>query len=452
MRWNKIKTVFAGVVFAVSVMVTGVGVQAATKDLGKKISYVGDTLSYYDVIELKINGKAPSKVKKKIKVAKTGTTESYSTYRTKSYFNTSDAYATYQDYEKENGDQAQKYKPTESDYELTFKKPGTYKISSAEYVQVRYSIGNGHTDPVSHKDVYDVKKYNPVKDEYEVVTTATYVSSGQQAEEDFYQGANGIKYAYGDEGYVPVSLAKCADKKTHVRYTPAKLEKVTYTKTYKVLATKDIVKSVKLGKATNKNSTSLKEGGSSTSIKRGKRLSGKSGKVVVSMADKNYKLTGILACTYDADSNPVYNKVGNKKTVTFGTNAERYNTTEDSWWRTTMYKPTKILVLYKNAFTGESTVINSQSKDAQGNTTYVITRTYTSENPSTGKDVLLTRTYNVTRKKQYETSKYYYYYYTVTGQSWNYSTERYEKTSYSGSTSDLSSILGNYKVFTFYMK
>ena len=450
MRWNKIKTVLVGVVFAAFVMVTGAGVQAATVDDGKAMYYVGETIYKSRINELKINGKAPSKFKKKIKTVKTGRHVSSNTYWSKSHFDTTSAYATPQEYDKENGDQTKKYEPSTTDYTMTFKKPGTYKISWVVYRWAKYSRGEKHTDPISGKEIYDIKQYNPITNKNELVTTATYVSSGQQAEESFYQGANGMKYAYGSGEYVPVSLAKGADGKIHVRYTPEKMEKITYIKTYKVLATNNIVKSVKLGKVTNKNSTSLKEGGASTSLKKGKKLSGKSGKVVVSMADKNYKLTGIIARTYDADGEPIYTKVDNQKMVTFGTNAKQSGTTADSQWSTTMYKPTEIFVFYKNEFTGESTVINSQSKDAEGNTTYVITKTYTSKNPSTGKEVLLTSTYNITRKKPYKDYEGYRYYYTETYKDWNSSTNRYEDKTVSDYKYDLENFFENYKVTSFY--
>lgn len=456
MRWNKMKAVLAGAIFAVSVAVAGVNVQAATVVEEPEIVRVGRTVYCGGVTGLKINNKATKKFKKKIKTVKTGTNAQDEQYRTKAHFaNDSDLYASQNAKDNEHGEQVYKYYPATANYDLTFLKAGTYKISYVRSVLESYRW-NDEYDSATGKWVDIIEKYDQSNYEWKKVTNVTWVEAGVQAEEGFYQGANGTKYAYDESwnnyGWVPVSLAKAADGKTHVKYQSKKIEKVTHTKTYKVLNRgTEAVKSVKLGKTTQMDSTTYKEGGSTTSVKRG-LLSGNSGKLVVTMADKNYKLTSILVRTYDANGKEIYTKVNNKKKVAYGNNIikDEYVPTlpDDTYrrYRKTMYKPTDVLVFYQNKFTKESTTINSLTSDGAK-----ITKTYVDKHPVTHKDVTLTKTYTYTKKVDSDGDIYFEC--VMTDQEFNYQTNKYENTTDNWTTDYIYfEGYGNYKPFYFYKK
>lgn len=473
MRLNKIKLFAAGLILAAAVAVTGADASAATRTDETVVVPVGDEITVSGVPNLKINGKATKKLKKKVKVIQYSKGSVYSTYRTKSYFKSEAAYKDENAYNAEHGDQVYKYYPATSSYRLIFKKAGTYKISYTDYADVsEYDYGWDDNDNrvISKYNVATGEYENPVKavyvspiyeswdyNTYTYVDVTTYTDSNgktyNRAAESYFETENGKRYAENSEGYfVPVSLVKGADGVLHVKYSSQKKLSYTHVEVYKVVASTNILKSVKLGKSTNKSYTVGKEGGSTQSIKRGKFLTGKSGKVTVSMGP-DYALTSILARTYDADGNVEYKLVKNKGTVTYGQNRSGSKSEEGAsvtYETKSQFKSTAIYVFYKDKTTGESTTVKSEGKDADGNQTFVIEEKYQRTNPKTNKKQLLTRTYNVTRKKPYAEAKNYYYYYTETYQ---YFESDGSIKSYTDSETSSSSLpINNYTTSTFYLK
>ena len=383
-----------------------------------------------------------------------------STYRTKKFFRTEDAYANVNDYNKENGTEAIKYYPATSSYELVFKKAGTYKISYTDYTyDDLYILGSDADD----NDV--IKKYNIQTGSYDIVTkcvwipsiyntNTTYVSNGvtyDRTVEGYYAGENGQKFDYYNELNL-IEIKMGADGKNHNYYTPSK--RITYTKeeVIKVVDSKNILKSVKLGKSTYKNYTVGKEGGATISVKRGKFLTGKDGKVTVKMGT-DYKLNSIVAVTYDAENNREYNLVKNNGKVTYGVNKNAYKSEEGATYKyfyESMYKPTMIYVYYDNKTDGYGTTVKSQGTDAEGNQTYVIEDKSIYKDSETNKKYTLVDTYNVTRKKSSPTSTSYRYYYTKTDQYFDSTTKTVKSETYDSSSSSLPG--ENYTSVTFYSK
>ena len=436
MRVNKLKLFVVGLIVAVAVAVTGVDVSAATITDDIEIVPVGYETSFY-APSLKINKKAPKKLKKKVKVIQYSKGTQSSMYRTRAYFNTKSAYETENDYKKDNGVTALKYYPAKSGYDVIFKKAGTYKISYTDYFDDDNNnyYGSEYRTGYDDNNNYVIKKYNQSTQEYDVLSKIVEVESRytdwytgnevteytvngktyKRAVEDYYAAENGSYYASDDSHIVPVKLENGADGKLHVKYSPYKTPSYTHVKQYKVVASTNILKSVKLGKSTYSSYTTGKEGGSATTTKKGKLLTGKSGKVTVTMGP-NYKLTSILAKTYDENGDAIYKLVKNKGTVTYGQNYETNDKSEEGatykYFNRSFYKETQIYAFYQNKTTKESTTVTKEGKDAAGNQTFVIEEKEMVENPKTKKKELLTTTYNVTRRKPYETATYYSYYYT----------------------------------------
>ena len=338
MRFSKIKLTIAAVALAASFSMFGSVANAETIDNGTVTTYVGDSISK-STSNLKINGKAYKKQKSKVKTIVVEKHAQNSMYRTKDYYTTSGAYDTYSAYAAENEDEAYKFYPKETTYTMIFKKAGSYKISVEDYVSDFYDYEYDDYDYDNGVYVYDIYKLDIQtgyleditkayritgydyydNDDYDISDTVTINGKTyQRAVETYYAGFDGSIYAYGDE-FVPAKINKCSDGRFHVRYSANKPRKVNYVTTYKVLACDAIIKSVKLGKAKQTYSNKHKVGGYSYKATRGKFLTGNSGKLEVTMGDKNFKLGGnIIVETSDEKSRTVYNQVGNKKTVTYG--------------------------------------------------------------------------------------------------------------------------------------
>lgn len=472
MRLNKIKLLTAGLAMAAALLTTGVTVNAETKVNDTVVIEIGTSQDYYYVTNLKINGKAPKKLKKKVKSVEYSKNTPSSTYRTKNYFNTTSAYATINDYNKENGSEAYKYYPANSSWELDFKKAGTYKVS---YTAYSYNDEYIISEDDDGNDV--IKKYNIQKDIYDVVgkyvnvsgiyTTyangtaqevTTYELNGKtynRAVEDYYACENGQNYAFGSSGdLVPVSIQNGADGKPHVKYSPNKRISYTNVDVFKVVPSRNVYKQVKLGNSYVKKSHLAKLGGYFDSKKGNVFLKGASGKLSVKM-DSEYTLTSVLAGTYDADGNYVYKKAANGGTVAYGQNYSSSKSEEGAkikYFRESLYKPTTIYLFYKDKTTGTSTTVTNEGVDAEGNQTFTIEVKEREKNNKTGKYELLTDTYTVTRKKPYAESKSYLYYYEKSYQYIDYKDGSIKSDKYTGSQSSLPGLSYNYTTVNFYTK
>ncbi|MCM1180477.1 MAG: hypothetical protein NC347_09495 [Clostridium sp.] len=372
---KKWKATAAMAALAVTVAASGFVSEAKTinrtETLEKEISYVGSEKSINNVSGIKINNKATSKSKKKVKTSKTSSDPTGFNYHTKAYFNywaSGYPYNSYDDY-NDAYNNAKKYKATAA-YTLRFLKAGTYTISYTKYSSQDLYASSSYQNGKYMYQIYDEDTDKLVSDdwfEYKTLNGSPY-----------YQGVSSKKiYASGNEGLVEASIKTGADKQQHVYYQPANVIKTTYKQPYKVLKTSKIISSVQLGKTKLTNADS-KGAYSSSSSSRRSFLSGNSGKLTVKTADKNYSITSIVVQTYDKDGKPVYTKVGNKKKVNYGLNKwkSEYSSEYSSYAysNTSLYKETTVYVCYKNKYTGAFCRVDSVSKDQYGNN--VISYTY----------------------------------------------------------------------------
>ena len=445
MKMNKIKLILSGLIFAASVTLFGTSVNAADIDQGTTTTTIGATVTY-TTSSLKINKKDYKKSKKKVKTVVRSVDSQDNYYWTKPYFDSYDAYENDDAYQAENGDQAKKYYPRESEYQLTFMKAGSYKISYVDYYTDSYETSYKYMG--DDKYGYYITKYNMQTASYDIISTYVsipgmngyyyddydeynrryyYDDYDESNKDNKYKASDGKTYdkavepylicpdgkifAYGDEGLVPASLAKGADGKLHVKYTPKKPTKYTFTKTYKILGTDSVVKSVKLGNSKYSYSNKSKVGGYSSVIVRGKFLTGSKGKLVVTMGDKNYKNGGMLVGTYNADGGKVYTYAKNKSNVTFGDNLYKSSYVSDSGKygniNESMYKETDVIVAYENKASGYGTKIQNMGANKLKITNYE-RRKYNGKYYNNVKTV-----YDVTYEKR-GSDKVPRYYYTIT--------------------------------------
>lgn len=350
------------------------------KVLDKKISYVGEEIDYDgdfdldDVTSVKINNKKTSKYKKKVKVSKTDSDPTGFQYYTKAYFKDSDAYNSWSEYYDA---KEETYKNVGTgDYTLRFLKAGTYTISyvdySKEYLDMEYD---------SQKYVAgEYVSYYRLEDADGKLSSELFEQKVVNGEY-YYQGVSSKKiYAEDDRDWgdvvVAASIRTGADKQQHVYCQPRNVVKTTYSRQYKVLKTSNVISSVQLGK-TKLTRADSKGAYSSSGSSRRSFLSGKSGKLTVKAADKNYSITSIVVKTYDKEGKPVYTKVGNKKKVNYGQYKYKssYSSPSGSYSYSygSHYKETTVYVFYKNKFTGAFTRVNSISKDEDGDYVFSVT-------------------------------------------------------------------------------
>ena len=278
---DKVKhSIFAAVtVMAVGAMATtGIDASAKTitepKQTTKQVTTVGsgaylwDEEYYdyynplYDVANLKINGKKYTKgaIKKKVKTIQYSTNARAYKSWTGSFTEYYDDDAVYntETYKKERLN----YKwISTSCYDLTFLKPGTYKVS--------YDTYNTSSRNYNFEDSLSDKA-------------------------DFYWNDTADCYAQYEIS---------ADTKT-AKVTPV-LFKTQHVDTYKVVQTTEGLKTIALGKSKQTNTVS--SNGTKTTSKttyKNRYLKGKSGKVKYTM-NKNYSLTSAIAVTRDAAGNIV---------------------------------------------------------------------------------------------------------------------------------------------------
>lgn len=360
--FDKWKLPVLAMAFVIALGIPSVVSEAKTinkKVTSKVTTYIGDEV-YVSGAGLRINKKATSKFKKKIKTVKTST--GWTTFHyTKAYFEDSDAYSQYDDYRNAtyNADKSISY----NRYTLRFLKSGTYTISCIDYskedLDMEYDSYKG-----------DILYCRLVNDDGKS-STELYARKETNSGESYYQGVSSKAiYAEGKDGLVAASIKIGADKLQHVYYQPRNIIKTTYNTQYKVLKTRGVISSVQLGKAKITNKDTQKAYSSSSSSSRS-FLSGNSGKLTVKMANSNYSIMSIVVKTYDKDGKPVYKKVSNKKNLGYGLYKRR-----DTYYSssvTSLYKETVVYVSYKNKFTGEFCKINNITTDASGDPVFSVT-------------------------------------------------------------------------------
>lgn len=392
----KYKVMLASLVMALLVLVTGSTVEAKTvnrkvTDDYKTIYYVGETYSISGA-NFKINGKKISKFKKKVKANLTDWDEYDHTYQKSKFYEYGSAYK-----QGTSINDGKKWVARDT-YEFTFLKAGTYKISTVDYANTYgghnyYRLSFSRSERVNGTRVYYYKLQQITENsngglEYKDVSTEEYVEKelvraydGYTSSEVYYQGttSNKIYVNTDDYGVCPAVIKKGADGQQYLYIEPI-VVKTTTIKTFKVLKTSRVVASVQLGKSKIAGKTTS-NGTSSTSTSTSKKfLSGKSGKLTVKMADKNYSLQNIVVLTYDKDGKPEYKLVKNKKKITYGANKSlSYSQNTDGSYNyksTSLFKPTVVCVFYKNKYTGGYCKINKIYKDAYGNNRFDYTYYY----------------------------------------------------------------------------
>ena len=392
MRMRKQKIFITFIILAVSFLFRGIPVYAAeTIDEDPVTIYVGEYINVFSS-ELKINGKKYKKLKKKVKVIKYGSSNSYISHRNKDYFKTKSAYKNENEYDSENGAGAYKYLPQENDYELIFKKAGTYTITEADYVADRYS-----TDYNSVTKKNTIVKYNLRAEEFDELTTYVEVPARSKSEpnvkvykaadgklyhradETYYVGANGV--IYGSSPVVPAKVLKGADGEYYLKYSANFPKKIYRRRKVIVQGYDGVVKSIKLGKASKVFSKKYKYDGYKSKSTEGKFLTGNSGKLTVTMADKKYIFAGAIVATNDTEGRDIYTPARNKSTVAFDNNYAKYTyenaNKSAAHYKTGLFKTTNVYVAYKDTSLGKGTevsgtvdspvVINSSRKKVRGN-------------------------------------------------------------------------------------
>jgi hypothetical protein len=396
----KCKVMLSMVAMALTLLLSNSIVEAATiskkNDEQKSTTSIGSTISIYDCKNLKINGKKTSKLKKKVKTVQTENSPSSFSYRTGSYFDDSDAYSTYSEYN--NVYNNVKYISYGS-YQLKFLKAGTYKITYDQYSKQHLSMEYASYDTTTYESLYrlitDYDYEHPSTDYY---TYQTYSPAGTYVGSYYKSITTGKIYASGDEGLVPAAIVKGADGVEYLKYNAANVVKTTYIETYKVMATTSPVSSVTLGKS--KQVAKVTSNGYKTTSKytTKKFLSGNSGKLTVKASSSNYKINNIIVETYDNTGNVKYISVKNKAKINYGlyknTSSYQSQYSSYSYSNSSMYKPTIIHIGYTNKFTGAYSKYEVVTqKDSEGKDVQYIKSTY----KYAGKD----------EKEQVETDTYF---------------------------------------------
>ena len=278
--------------------VSKIDTQAKSNSVTEKEKYYEqlDILGTYSVSgsNIKINGKAVKKMKKKVKAIRTYS-DPYGdmAYKGKYYIN--DSYAGYKEkngnynYEKysaarEKFNNSYKYKKTEG-YELKFLKAGTYTISYQTY---------GTTTK------YDEKKYS-----------------------ESWEDPNAYRV-----GLITKHIIKI-----------------------RVAANTSPIKSIKLGKAITSYKNTAKKFKSTSTSKSNHYLTSSSAKLTVS-ANSGYSVTSIIVKTRDKNGNTVYKQVKNKSNIAINTYKP---TSTDPKYLSNEYPETTVYIGYKDKFYGTST-------------------------------------------------------------------------------------------------
>lgn len=318
----KHKVCVAVTAFALGVTVlAGADAEAATirtepQTTSKQTIAVGNTVSKSGITNLKINGKKYSKYKKKIKTVQT--------YYDPRYIKNSANVTKYVDDEfvadKEDYNQQkdENYKYIGAgEYEFTFLKAGTYKISYDKYTRGE-SKTTPNPDGVSSTTTYELIKTHYV-DTYNVVTTTNPIKS-------FTLGKNKITNTYKSSG----TKYNCKTV-TKYRYLKGKSGKLS-------------IKTNKNYKITSAYVVTYNENGEVivTPSGNGKTVTYGTGKQTSKTEQEQYVLDEKGNYTYVKDANGKDTDEVVSQMVTTSTS-------------TSKYKPTTIYYGYKDNFTGSYT-------------------------------------------------------------------------------------------------
>ncbi|MCR4674676.1 MAG: hypothetical protein K5675_06685, partial [Lachnospiraceae bacterium] len=212
---------------------------------------------------------------------------------------------------------------------------------------------------------YYIQTTNNVSNKVTTGTTKYYYDYDANYNSYYVNAAGNSIFAYSSDvsAYVKAKL----NTSNKLVYQPQTYKKVTTTNKIKVEKTTiPVVKEIKVG---SKGKVSYKytdaDGSGTTSMTRNLYLSGKSGKVKVTMGS-NSKLMDIVVGTYDKNGNMVYKVVKNNKTkVAFGNYYSGYESNSSGYYASyyskssSLYKPTYVYVFYKDKLNGTYTDIKS---------------------------------------------------------------------------------------------
>lgn len=323
MRLKQFKhTVYAAVTALVLGMAAlgGVDVNAATiksepQETTKQTISVGNTISAYDITNLKINGKKYSKLKKKVK-----TVQKY--YNPQHITNKGDM-TNYVD--SEFVPDTEDYKQSKAnykyigagDYEFTFLKTGTYKISYDTYEQGEEKT-TPSADGKSSTTTYELIKTHHV-DTYKVVTTTDPIKS-------FTLGKNKITNTYKSSG--TKYNRKTVTKYRYLKGKSGKLS-IKTNKNYKITSAFVVTY--------NANGEVVV-----TPSGNGKKVTYGTGKVTSKKEVEQYVLDANGNLTYVKDAAGKDTDEAQSQMITTATS-------------TSKYKPTTIYYGYKDTFTGSYT-------------------------------------------------------------------------------------------------
>lgn len=331
MTFKKFKNTLYAAVMTLALGITafaGVDANAATittnpQENSKQTISVGSTISRDGITNLKINGKKVSKMKKKVKTVQTyKDTTAVINRDSRTYVIDSEFKADTEDYDTQYNENY-KYITT-GDYEFTFLKTGTYKISYDSYTTGETKEETS-PDGISTTYTYELIKTHHV-DTYKVVITTDPIKS-------FTLGKNKITNTYKSNGtkYNRKTVTK-------YRYLKGKSGKLTITtnKNYKVtsafVVTYNEDGTVNVAASGNKQKVTYGTG-------------------------KQTSTTQVAKYVYDANGDYIYEKDA------AGNNTDRVKaemvTTAIS---TSKYKPTTIYYGYKDTYTGSYTTYSVGTK------------------------------------------------------------------------------------------
>lgn len=324
MKWRQFKcTLYVlAVVFVFGVAAFGgTDVNAATiksepTENTKQTVEVGDRYSVGSVTNFKINGKKYSKLKKKVKTVQTWYSPNYiKNEANKTEYVDNEFVSDTEDY-KQQKEENYKYISV-GDYEFTFLKPGTYKISYDKYVKGE-TKKTPSADGKSTTTTYELIKTHYV-DTYRVVTTTDPIKS-------ITLGKNKITNTYKSSG-----TKTNVKTVTKFRYLKGKSGKLSFktNKNYKITSAYVVTY--------NANGEVIV-----TPSGNNKKVTYGTGKINSKTEKEQYILDANGNYTYVKDAAGKDTNVRQSQMVTIATS-------------TSKYKPTEIHYGYQDTFTGSYT-------------------------------------------------------------------------------------------------
>ncbi|MDD6072490.1 MAG: hypothetical protein PUC12_17015 [Clostridiales bacterium] len=282
----------------------------------KQTVSVGRTINTGTVMNLKINGKSYSKYKKKIKTVRTYYDPQYITVSGDKIIYVDNEFVPDSEDYKQKTDENYKYMGG-GKYELTFLKPGTYKISYDVY-EITRGKTKWNPDGIAGTVTYDLTKTHH-EDSYKVVTTTDPIKS-------FTLGKNKITNTYKSSG----TKYSCKTV-TKYRYLKGKRGKLS-------------IKANKNYKITSAFAVTYNTNGDVVVTASGnkKYVTYSTGKKVTKTEKEQYVLDANGNYTYVPDANGNPTDIIQSQMITTAT-------------QTSKYKPTEIHYGYKDTYTGSYT-------------------------------------------------------------------------------------------------